>query len=210
MPYGYLGTAPNQIKKNSGVFSVDDINELEAKGHFGGSYELIVTRSADNSAQTLEFDNCFSTKYGMYLIHWKDFVPANDENAIYFRFKNASGEVTSGYQYANFRNNASGGSGEEKSTSAAFIKVHGGGGSGTSEAQNGHIFVYAPAGSDRTMASYSSTFIDQNALYNHEMGGGNSGTAEATPGFMFRSIASGGTLGNINSLDVSVYGVKSL
>ena len=30
MPYGYLGTAPNQIKSNSGVFSVDDISELKA------------------------------------------------------------------------------------------------------------------------------------------------------------------------------------
>lgn len=206
----YIGTQPNDVKENTGVYTPSEILQLTKDGHWSGSYELIVTRSADNSAQTLEFDNCFTTKYGMYLIHWKDFVPANDENAIYFRFKNASGEVTSGYQYANFRNNASGGSGEEKSTSAGFIKVHGGGGTGTNESQQGHIFVYAPAGSDRTMASYSSTFVDQNALYNHEMGGGNSGTAEATPGFMFRSIASGGTLGNINSLDVSVYGVKSL
>ena len=206
----YIGTQPNDVKKNTGLYTPSEILELTKDGHWGGSYELIVTGSADNSAQTLAFDNCFTTKYGLYLIHWKDFVPANDENTIYFRFKNASGEVSSGYQYANFFNNASGSSGEVKSTSATFLNIQGGGGTGTNESQQGHIFVYAPAGSDRTMASYSSTYVDQNAVYNHEMGGGNSGTAEATPGFMFRSIASGGTLGNINSLDVSVYGVKSL
>ena len=206
----YIGTQPNDVKQNTGIYTPSNILELTKDGHWGGSYEHIVTGSADNSSQTLEFDNCFTAKYGLYLIHWKDFVPANDENTIYFRFKNASGEVSSGYQYANFYNNAAGSGGETKSTGATFLNIQGGGGSGTNESQQGHIFVYAPAGSDRTMASYSSTFVDQNAVYNHEMGGGNSGTAEATPGFMFRSISSGGTLGNINSLDVSVYGVKSL
>ena len=42
------------------------------------------------------------------------------------------------------------------------------------------------------------------------MGGGVYDTAEVSTGVMFRSISSGGTLGNINTLDVSIYGIKKI
>ena len=129
---------------------------------------------------------------------------------LYFRFKNASGEVTSGYEYAGFYNTATGGSGEDKSTSATYLRIMGGGGSSTGENANGHIYVYAPNGSERTFVSYSSSYVDQNALYQNIMGGGCNDAAEATPSCMFRCISSGGTLGNINTLNVSIYGVKEL
>ena len=115
MSYGYLGdtsTKIKQVKKNDGLISVSEAFDLESKGHWGGSLDLITSNSSDNSAQTLEFDNCLVGNHDVYLIQWKNFVPANDENMLYFRLKNASGEITSGYQYANFYNTAATGSGE--------------------------------------------------------------------------------------------------
>ena len=213
MSYGYLGdtsTKIKQVKKNDGLISASEAFDLQSKGHLGDSYNLITSGNADNSSQTLEFDDCFNDGYTLYLIQWKNFVPANDENMLYFRFKNASGEVTSGYEYAGFYNTATGGSGEDKSTSATYLRIMGGGGSSTGENANGHIYVYAPNGSERTFVSYSSSYVDQNALYQNIMGGGCNDTAEATPSCMFRCISSGGTLGNINTLNVSIYGVKEL
>ena len=55
MPYGYLGNAPNQIKNNSGVFTVSDINELEAKGHWGGSLELIQSQTISGDVAQVDF-----------------------------------------------------------------------------------------------------------------------------------------------------------
>ena len=41
MPYGYLGTTPNQQLNNSGVFSVEEALALQKVGELGGSMELI-------------------------------------------------------------------------------------------------------------------------------------------------------------------------
>ena len=210
MPNGYLGSPPKQLVKNEGVHTLSEVFDLQSKGHWDGSLDLITSGSSDNSAQTLEFNDCLVGNYDVYLIQWKNFVPANDENMLYFRLKNASGEITSGYQYAGFYNTATGGSGEDKSTSATYLRVMGGGGSNTGENANGHIYIYGASTSERTAVTYSTTYFDQNATYNSIMGGGVYDTAEVSTGVMFRSISSGGTLGNINTLDVSIYGVKKI
>ena len=210
MPYGYLGTTPNQQKANSGVFSVEEALSLQKVGELGGTLQLITSNSSDNSAQTLEFNDCLVGNYDVYLIQWNNFVPANDENMLYFRLKNASGEILSGYERANFYNTASGGSGESKSTSSSYLRIMGGGGNGAGELANGHIYIYGASTSERTAVSLSTTYIDQNGTYTSIMGGGVYDTAEVSTGVMFRSISSGGTLGNINTLDVSIYGVKKI
>ena len=210
MPYGILGDTPNQKLKNSGIYSLSDILSLQSTGHWGGSLELITSNSSDNSAQTLEFNDCLVGNYDVYLIQWKNFVPANDENMLYFRLKNASGEISSGYERANFYNTAAGGSGESKSTSSSYLRIMGGGGSSTGENASGHIYIYGASTSERTAVSLSTTYIDQNGTYTSIMGGGVYDTAEVSTGVMFRSISSGGTLGNINTLDVSIYGVKKI
>ena len=49
MPYGYLGTTPNQQKANSGVFSVEEALSLHKVGELGGSLEIIQTQTVDDS-----------------------------------------------------------------------------------------------------------------------------------------------------------------
>ena len=214
MTYGYLGDTSSikQSKKNAGILSVNEALILSSQGHLGDAYTLVASASADNSSQLLTFDDCFTSEYGSYYITWADYVPANDENLLYFRFKNASGEVDGGsaYQYCNFYLQHSGGSGEYKSTGANHIKIMGGAGTGTGEIAHGHINVYSPANSERTAASTSSVQYDQNAVMHTMFGGGMYDTAEAVTGCLFRSISSGGTLGNINTLDVNIYGIKHL
>ena len=206
----YIGTQPNNVKKNIGLYNPNEILQLTKEGNWGGSTELITSGSSDNSAQTLEFNDCLVGNYDVYLVQWKNFVPANDENMLYFRLKNASGEITSGYQYANYNITSASGTGNNKSTSATYLRVMGGGGSSTGENANGHIYIYGASTSERTAVSYSTTYFDQNATYNSIMGGGVYDTAEVSTGIMFRNISSGGTLGNINTLDVSIYGVKKI
>ena len=41
MPFGYTGSFPNQQVKNSGIFSPEDVLNLNAVGEYGGSLELI-------------------------------------------------------------------------------------------------------------------------------------------------------------------------
>ena len=117
MPYGYLGTAPNQIKNNSGVFSVSDINELEAKGHFGGSLELIQSQTA-SSASAINF-----TDLGNYEVHCLTLdnfqCTTTTTRYISCRLSNDGGssyESTNKYDRAWFRIDTGGSSSEIRNT----------------------------------------------------------------------------------------------
>ena len=62
MPYGYLGTTPNQQKANSGVFSVEEALALQNVGELGGSLDLIGTYTA-SSASTLNLTSIKAVSY---------------------------------------------------------------------------------------------------------------------------------------------------
>ena len=211
MPYGYLGTTPNQQILNSGVFSVEEALAVQNKGEWGGSLKLITSGSADNSSQTLDFSDCFTNKFNVYLIQWKDFRPQNDENFIHFRLKNASGEISSGYHRATQEGNVNGSFSEIKSTSSTYIRIMGGIGTSVGEQASGYIYIYNPNDSSKfTYTTNQSTYIDQNGVFSYIFGGAVHPTAETITGAVFRSISTGGTLGNINKLDVSIFGVKQI
>jgi hypothetical protein len=62
MPFGYLGTTPNQQLKNSGVFSVEEALQVQKDGEWGGSLELINTvflilLVQENKYDVLQFTN---------------------------------------------------------------------------------------------------------------------------------------------------------
>ena len=61
MPYGYLGTTPNQQLKNSGVFSVEEALALKNLGELGGSMELIQSQTA--SSAVVNFTNLGAVSY---------------------------------------------------------------------------------------------------------------------------------------------------
>ena len=197
---------------NSGIFDVNDIRYLMDYQQWSGvgTLELIQTLSANNSSQILDFDGVFTwSDYNVYFITWSDYTPTNDENMPYFRLKNSSGEITSGYHYAVQEGNAGGTFGESNSTSATYLRIMGGGGSGTGESASGYIYVYNPDDSSRyTFTTNHTSYVDQNANPSMLFGSGVRPTADSVTGFMFRNISSGGTLGNINTLDVSLYGIR--
>ena len=70
MPYGYTGqNLINQTVKNSGVFSISDVADLEKQGKFGGSLELIAD-SDFTSSSGVEFtsikENAYDVHFGIF------------------------------------------------------------------------------------------------------------------------------------------------
>ena len=55
MPYGYLGTQPNQTVKNTGVLSVTEAAELQSQGKLGGSLELIEEQTYSSAVSFVDF-----------------------------------------------------------------------------------------------------------------------------------------------------------
>ena len=65
MAFSYVGNFPNQQVSNSGVLSLDDINNLESTGELGGSLELIDTISQKlslKSGASRSYRNNFKTE----------------------------------------------------------------------------------------------------------------------------------------------------
>ena len=66
MAFSYVGNFPNQQVSNSGVLSLDDINNLESNGELGGSLELIQEQTADGTSTSLNFTNIKESKYDIH------------------------------------------------------------------------------------------------------------------------------------------------
>ena len=51
----YLGTQPNDVKKNTGLYTPSEILQLTKDGSWGGSLELIEEQSVTSTTATLDF-----------------------------------------------------------------------------------------------------------------------------------------------------------
>ena len=67
MPYGYLGTTPNQQLNNSGVFSVEEALALKNVGELGGSLELIESQTV-SSVSAINFTSIKGNKFNTHMI----------------------------------------------------------------------------------------------------------------------------------------------
>ena len=50
----YIGTQPNDVKKNTGLYTPSEILQLEKDGHWGGSLELIEEQTV-SSVSAVDF-----------------------------------------------------------------------------------------------------------------------------------------------------------
>ena len=103
MAFSYVGVSPNQTVKNTGVLSLDDLNNLESTGELGGSLELIQEITADGSALNLDFTNILENKYDKHLLILKGIFFAGTNKLPRMRLSNDGGssfETTTNYMEA--------------------------------------------------------------------------------------------------------------
>lgn len=61
----YLGTQPNNVKQNTGLYTPSEILQLTKDGSWGGSLEFIAEQTADGTSATIDFLN-IKKMYMMY------------------------------------------------------------------------------------------------------------------------------------------------
>jgi hypothetical protein len=103
MPFGYLGTTPNQKVKNSGVFSVSEALQVQKDGEWGGSLQLISTTTFSNSSAVNITEGSGNMNIGMQF------------------YESGVLETAGVYQYAQQYIQTDGGNGEENSTTASRL-----------------------------------------------------------------------------------------
>ena len=139
MPYGYTGqNLINQTVKNSGVFSISDVADLEKQGKFGGSLELIEEQTV-TSGDTVDFTNL-----GNYDVHYLTYenLQASGTTELQIRVSNDNGSTfeSTNYEYAIQYMNAGGTFSEARSTSATTLRL--GNRVANNRPGNGYVYLY--------------------------------------------------------------------
>ena len=68
----YIGTQPNDVKKNTGLYTPSEILQLTKDGSGGGSLELITTQTGTVMTSAIDFTNVFTDKYDVYFLKTKN------------------------------------------------------------------------------------------------------------------------------------------
>jgi len=93
----YLGTQPNNIVKNTGLYTPSEILQLEKDGNWGGSLELIAEQNCSGNT-TLEFT---SIKEDIYDTHFIEFIGLESGSNMYNEIRVSNDGGTS-YETSNY------------------------------------------------------------------------------------------------------------
>jgi len=110
----YIGTQPNDVKKNTGVYTPSEILQLTKEGSWGGSLELI-TEQTFTTSSTVENTSIQENKYDVHLLYINAEGSTASNSGIQF-YESGTLETASVYQYAHQYGTSGGSFGEGKST----------------------------------------------------------------------------------------------
>ena len=206
----YIGTQPNDVKKNTGLYTPSEILQLTKDGSWGGSLELIEEQTISSAVASLDFTSIKGNQFDVHLLEIANIIPATDSQPTYLRFSNDSGssfEAGTSYQYA-FQNGGygSGTFEEHKSTGTSAINLTNNTGNATNETINLYCYIYNANNSSKyTFASYQGVFMFSTGEMVMMFGGGVYPTAETINAFQILKAS-----GNMTQGFAKLYGVKQI
>ena len=134
----YLGTQPNNVKKNTGLYTPSEILQLTKDGSWGGSLELIQEQTF-SATTTIDFTSIKGNKYDVMVAQLNDVQTNGGNDNIDMRFYESGVlETASVYQYA-LQYGYPSTFGETKSTGANRMVIAP---NQNSENTNGYIYFY--------------------------------------------------------------------
>ena len=204
----YIGTQPNNVKKNIGLYTPNDITALTKEGSWGGSMELIQSQTVSSPVAQVDFTSIKESKYDVHLLTWVDVVSANDSKRMVLRFfESGTIETASVYQYANQVNYAGNIYTEAKSTGDNDIRINDNTGNDTAENQNGYVYCYNLWNSSKySYTNCMSVGVASTNINWSEFGGGVLPQASTVDGI--RLLIDGDY--NITAGTLKLYGVKQI
>ena len=134
----YIGTQPNDVKKNTGLYTPNEILQLEKDGHWGGSLELIEEQTT-SGAVNYNFTSIKENVYDVHLLQISGYTSPNGSQDFGLRFYESGVlETASVYQYTYQSCGVGGSFYENRSTGANHIRFDNTG----SENWVQHLYVY--------------------------------------------------------------------
>jgi hypothetical protein len=204
----YIGTQPNDVKKNTGLYTPSEILQLTKDGSWGGSLELIDSQSWTSTTNNLEFTNLKEDIYDVHIIQVKA-RPNGPSGSFYYRTSSNGGtsydSTTGNYQFAVQRCFANGTFDEQKSNNAGVIELYGNAGATVQARSNRTTYMYN-AGNPNKYTYFTDHSTCDNNGFNSTFGGGVRSSASVVNAIQFFTNAGGGFANG----EAFLYGVKQI
>ena len=203
----YLGTQPNDVKKNTGLYTPSEILQLTKDGNWGGSLELIEEQTYSSGVSFVDFTSIQENKFDVHLLQYSNVSstePTTNVDLNIRFYESGVLETASVYQNA-FQFGGTGGVfGENKSTSQDTLGAFAG--NFQNSKANGYIYLYNLGNSSK----YS--FVTGHSFFGHPtlgdffiFGGGVLPQASTVDGIRVMISA-----GNYDAFNIKLYGVKQI
>ena len=206
MPYGYLGTTPNQQKANSGVFSVEEALSLQKVGELGGTLEHIETQTITSDTAQVDFTSIKEAKYDVHRLEIINAISDTDDKDFSLRVSvGGTFDTGANYHRALYSLTANGNEEESYATTSSQMDITRNSGSATNEKTNARIYIYNAGNSAKyTFNTNQSTYINNDGYYKSTIGGGMYDQTGIVDGFRIFMDGSG----DIASGVFKLYGMK--
>ena len=202
----YLGTQPNDVKKNTGLYTPSEILQLTKEGSWGGSLELIEEQTYSSAVSFVDFTSIQENKYDVHFMTFNNVDYASEQVPALRFYESGVLESAGVYQYAEQQCQSNGSFAESKDTASTFLGL----GNYAVGASNGYCYLYNLGNSSKySFISFHNVNTDADASPSEavaDFGGGVLPQASTVDGIRF--TGAGGA--NFSSFNIKLYGVKQL
>ena len=140
----YLGTQPNNVKKNIGLYTPSEILQLTKDGSWGGSLELIAEETYSSTVSAVDFTSIKENVYDVHYLQIQNSGNVTDNRRLTCRFYESGVlETASVYQLASQVGRSAGTSDEVRETGVDELRLSDNiGGDSTGEKGNSYAYFY--------------------------------------------------------------------
>jgi len=204
----YIGTQPNNVKENIGLYTPNEILQLEKDGNWGGSWELIQTQSHSGNVSAVDFTSIKESVYDVHclLIANVVFNSGSTQDVPAIRLREAgTWEESTGYQTGEYWMSSSNSFSEVRETDHDFIFI----GNDCAGPWNATVHIYSAGDSAKyTLTNHYSTDQDaDNGRFVQTFGGAQLKQTSVVDGIR---VLGGDSATAMSSYKMSLYGMKQI
>jgi hypothetical protein len=202
----YIGTQPNDVKKNTGLYTPSEILQLTKDGSWGGSLELIAEQTYSSAVSFVDFTSIQESTYNVHFMTFNNANFVSEQVPALQLYESGTLETAGVYQYVDQQCQSNGNAAETKQTTSTFLGL----GNFAVGPSNGYCYLYNLGDSSKySFITFHNINTDADASPSGavaDFGGGVLPQASTVDGIRFKG-ASGA---NLSSFHISLYGVKQI
>jgi len=202
----YLGTQPNDVKKNTGLYTPSEILQLTKDGSWGGSLELIAEQTYSSAVSFVDFTSIQESTYNVHFMTFNNANFVSEQVPALQLYESGTLETAGVYQFASQDCQSNGSFTESKQTAITYLGL----GNFAVGPSNVYCYLYNLGDSSKySFITFHNINTDADASPSEAVanfGGGVLPQASTVDGIRFKGA--GGA--NLSSFHISLYGVKQI